>query len=124
MEIIKPTEFPEQASILFLDDDPNRARLFKSKFPWATIVETAQECIKELKKGDLDFLSADHDLGDTVFQNPADENSGSAVVRWIEENKPNIGQIIIHSYNASAAQAMRAALIRSGYDVVYLPFCV
>ena len=123
MEVVKPAEFPEQTSILFLDDDPNRRRLFKAKFPWATIVVTAQECIEELKK-DWNYASFDHDLGDTVFQNPAEENSGSAVVRWIEEHKPNIGQIIIHSYNASAAQAMRAALIRAEYDVVYLPFCV
>lgn len=121
--MINKIEFSEQTSILFLDDDPTRRKLFKSKFPWATIVETAQECIKELEK-DWDYASFDHDLGGIVFQDSREENSGSAVVRWIEEHKPNIGQIIIHSYNASAAQAMKAALIRSEYDVVYLPFCI
>jgi hypothetical protein len=123
MEIINKIEFPEQTSILFLDDDPNRARLFKSKFPWATIVTNAHDCIEELKK-DWNYFSSDHDLGGQILQNPSEENSGSAVVRWIEEHKPNIGQIIIHSYNASAAQAMKAALIRAEYDVVYLPFCI
>jgi len=64
----------------------------------------------------------DHDLSGIVFQDSREENSGSAVVRWIEEHKPNIGKIIIHSYNAPAAQSMKLALERSDYDVEYIPF--
>jgi hypothetical protein len=64
----------------------------------------------------------DHDLGGTIYQPWYEENSGSAVVRWILDNKPILGKIIVHSLNEPARKAMCQDLSNADYVVKSIPF--
>lgn len=64
----------------------------------------------------------DHDLGQKYMQESEDPGSGMEVVRYIERSLPEIEEIIIHSWNAPAANEMRSRLARQGYNVDYRPF--
>lgn len=100
--------------VLILEDSESRIKRFRSNIPSAIIVETAQECIDKLKEGDWELLFLDHDLGGEVYVDEQNTNTGSEVARWIENNQPKIGKIIIHSLNHDAALNMLSKL--SGYD--------
>ena len=108
--------------VLFLDDNPDRTKKFRSWFPSAETAETADEIIALLIKGDTDHLFLDHDLGGEVYVDPDLPNTGMAVVRWIEENKPSIEKIIIHSLNADRAVEMVVRLTLAGYQASRNPF--
>jgi DNA-binding response OmpR family regulator len=108
--------------ILFLDDDLTRCKRFLSQHPTATIANTAHEAIHALTTGDWDVVFLDHDLGGEVLVDPAQENTGSAVVRFLVAEKRPIGQIIIHSFNVVAAGRMEEDLRAVGYKVVRRPF--
>jgi hypothetical protein len=128
--------------IIILEDDDNRIEKFVSLFPSAQIVKTAKECIEILdrqvgarddapteqyarsNKGNkpCDLLMLDHDLSGEIYVDTNYPNTGSEVVRWIEENKPMIKEIIVHSYNHPAAMMMTETLISCGYDAKRIPF--
>lgn len=110
-------------AILFLDDDPTRCKIFRSSNPAAIIVNTAQECIDQLRRPETwREVHLDHDLGGMHYADPSQENTGSEVVRWILMNKPDVRAFIIHSFNQPAALAMRDALRNHGYYALYIPF--
>ena len=129
-------------NIIILEDDDNRIEKFVSLFPSAQIVKTAKECIEILdrevgaredapmeqlarsNKGNksCDLLMLDHDLGGKIYVDTNYQNTGSEVVRWIEKNKPEIKEIIVHSYNSSVVSTMMDALLKSGYNAQRIPF--
>lgn len=108
--------------ILFLDDDPYRQAFFRSKVPYATIVDNANDCIEQLKKQRWDEVFLDHDLGGEIYQDPNEKNSGSEVVRFIVDNGPIIGKIVVHSMNQPARNKMARDLIDAGYSTRAIPF--
>ncbi len=114
-------------NVLILEDSKERQKKFRSNLPFATIVETAEQCIQELQKATepWDYVFLDHDLGfvcnngETVelqHQNQNDTNTGSEVVRWLVKNRVGIKKIIIHSLNYDAAHEMFLKLSDAGYD--------
>ena len=107
---------------LFLDDCSNRCKSFRSNFPSATIVNDADSCIEQLKGQAWDQVFLDHDLGGTIYQDMNDKNSGSEVVRWIVENKPEVRLFVCHSLNSPARVSMITQLKNAGYDVGNIPF--
>lgn len=109
-------------SVLFLDDNPDRHRKFRSECPFADRVETAQECIDRLRINKYDVVFLDHDLGGQHFQDPNEANSGSGVVRWIARHKPTIGRVIVHSLNPGERRNMTMDLRRLGYNAQECPF--
>ena len=113
-------------NILFLDDDRLRITAFLRVFPFAQYVETAQDCIDKLADtGTLwDVVCLDHDLGGDIYVDPKHLNTGSEVVRWIQENRPEVGRFIVHSFNGGAAAEMCYDLQRSGYSAIRIPFNV
>lgn len=101
-------------NILFLDDDLNRCKKFKSNFPIAVITHTAVDCINELKNNpDIVFL--DHDL-EGVFCNSEDKNTGMEVVRFLCKNKVDV-KIVVHSMNYLAYPIMIEKLKNYGYEL-------
>jgi hypothetical protein len=58
----------------------------------------------------------DHDLGGEIYVDTNYSNTGSEVVRWIEKNKPDIKEIVVHSYNSSAV------LMSSNLDIMLREF--
>ena len=107
---------------LFLDDCPNRCKSFRSNFPSATIVNDADSCIEQLKSQAWDQVFLDHDLGGATYQDQSEKNSGSEVVRWILQNKPEVGLFICHSLNAPARENMFHSLKGAGFPVGKIPF--
>ncbi len=117
----KEEEVTNNMNVLFLDDDPNRIRNFRSVVPYATIVETAPDCIEQLNN-DWDVVFLDHDLGGEIFVDPKRKDTGSEVVRWIEANKPNIQRIIVHTCNHQVSYKMICDLTAAGYKAEDIPF--
>ena len=109
-------------SILFLDDDHHRIKQFRSKVPSATIVETAQDCIEQIKKQGWDMVFLDHDLGGEVYADSGREDTGMEVVRCIAENQPDIGTVVVHSGNEPARKEMVLKLRDAKYRVIDMPF--
>jgi type II secretory pathway component PulM len=110
--------------ILFLDDDPGRIRWLRSQAPSATCCETAEELIAALSEaqGSIERLFLDHDLGGEMYVNSDEPNTGMEVVRWLESHPKAIGTVVVHSLNATAAQAMIERLASAGYHAVHVPF--
>ncbi|MFA5344815.1 MAG: cyclic-phosphate processing receiver domain-containing protein [Candidatus Omnitrophota bacterium] len=115
-------------SILFLDDCPERTKVFRSAVPSAITVATAVDCINFLSDGEnlgwvkWDWVFLDHDLGGKEAANSADPDTGMEVVRWIIEHKPKIDKIIVHTLNKAAGQQMVSKLHDAGYWVLWVPF--
>lgn len=108
-------------NILFLDDDEQRQKKFRRHCPSATIVATAQECITQLEKSEWDAVFLDHDLGGETFVNSHREDCGMEVVRWLEENKQALDNIICHSLNPNARVTMVSRLTQAGYRTHNIP---
>ena len=113
---------PQGNNVLFLDDNPHRTKKFVSHYLWAKTVETSEDCIKELGINEYHVLFLDHDLGGEQFVDSGREDTGMEVVRWMVENKPNVGDVIVHSHNTPAGIEMVAKLEDAGYSAVYIPF--
>ena len=109
-------------NVLILEDSKSRQRDFRSNLPWATIVETAESCIKRLQKEDWDLVFLDHDLGGEIYVDATNTNTGSEVVRWICGNNPKIKKIVVHSLNDEAAYHMVVDLKMANYDAEAIPF--
>ncbi len=110
--------------ILFLDDDPDRARAFLGRHPEAVWVQSAGECIARLAES-WDQVHLDHDLGGEIFVDSSRDDCGMEVVRWLcsrpQEPLPNTW-FFVHSHNADAASLMVRNLLQHGYQAVYRPF--
>ena len=110
--------------ILTLDDDRSRQLKFflaekQGEEVWQ--VWNAADCIEALKDGKWSIVQLDHDL-EGIYQDPAEENTGSGVVRWIVENRPQVDKFIVHSYNERCAPGMVEDLLKAGYWAVWIPF--
>lgn len=114
--------------ILILEDDMRRIDTFGqhlcvNEFD-ITYVTTAEEAIRHLSEGEFGVVFLDHDLGGEVYVDPANENTGSGVVRWMLQNVETVHDpdIVIHSMNTPAAMAMEQDL-KTKYGFVYrIPF--
>lgn len=110
-------------TILVLDDDHNRLKVFKSQIPNGKQFETAEAVIAGIQGNTpIDVLFLDHDLGGETYVDSAEKNTGMEVVRWIVANKPVINQIIVHSHNHPAGVQMTTELTNAGYKTEYIPF--
>jgi hypothetical protein len=107
---------------LFLDDDAFRRHTFLQHVIDGTTVENVEQTIEALKKRQWPIVFLDHDLGGETFVDPEREDTGMAVVRWVVENRPKVGQFIIHSLNEPAAREMVRKLEDVGYNAFRMPF--
>ena len=112
--------------VLFLDDCPARQQWAADMFAIdheSTQPTTAASAIESLRTlGPFDAVYLDHDLGDEKYVDSARSDCGFEVVRWIIENRPAIGEIIVHTINVTAGNLMTTALKRSGYPARHHPF--
>ena len=72
-------------NVLFLDDNPVRSARFRQAVPHATMVETAKECIAQIRKEQWDWIFLDHDLGGEEFVDSDRKDTGMEVVRHLRE---------------------------------------
>lgn len=113
-------------NIVVLEDNIIRINKFKRELIGNNVVyfEHAIDCIEYLKKDEtIDLLFLDRDLNGT--QNNTDENdtdTGSTVVKYLVENKREIGHIIVHSLNSVENVNMFNDLSKAKYSVEKIPF--
>lgn len=92
---------PRRPTAIYLDDERPTPKGYKRCY-WP------DEVIKELKKGVIDLVSLDHDLGDDA------RGTGYDVLTWIEERvaldnyRPPL--LKVHSANPAARQRMEQAI--------------
>jgi len=95
------------AKILFLDDCEMRhdlVQLFHGEKHEIVPVWNVEDCITKLSAESWDVVSLDNDLGTGMRE-------GREVARWLEENPHYIPhQVLLHTNNYVAANAMRAAI--------------
>lgn len=98
--------------ILWLDDVREPAR---HGFVGATWAKTAEQAIRHLATGRVEFASLDHDLSEdaSIGRPKPDEKTGYTVVCWMEENGvwPRDG-VRVHSMNPAGKQKMQQAIGR------------
>ena len=114
--------------ILFLDDSQQRVNAALDHFAEEDIViaQSSWVAIEYLRLAEepWDLVMLDHDLGNHVFQNSLEVNTGMEVVRYIERIRPAIKKIVVHSWNPGAAKEMVQRLLKIGYPTTYEPFGV
>jgi CheY-like chemotaxis protein len=96
--------------ILFLDDDKGRHSYFRSLANSIGIipecVETVEECCAKIKTSYFDIISLDHDLSGEIYIDQSRKDCGMEVVRFLESNEIQQGEVICHSYNTKARYEM------------------
>ncbi len=115
---------PATMNILVLDDMEVRHRWFVNNLARFNAIlyqaRTAREAIELLKETTFDVMFLDHDLGDRVYVDSDDPNTGYQVAKYIRENDIECNRIIIHSLNKSGVDNMMALLP----NAEYIPFTV
>lgn len=104
-------------NVFVLEDDPERIEQFKERFVeqnligyFATNVEEAKKIVSSIE---CSYWFLDHDLGNQIFVDQKEEDTGSGFVRWCCENVSvfkNVNGIFIHSLNEPAAKSMHLTL--------------
>lgn len=108
--------------IFILEDNKWRIQAFKNKFPDSELIikQTASEAIELLSKDlNFDILFLDHDLGNQIFMNSEEENTGYQVAKFLQDKEIK-GEIIIHSMNYVGAKNIMSLLPKATYK----PFIV
>lgn len=113
--------------LLFLDDDPQRHKVFGDIVLGAvnhevdvTQVMNAKDAIQALTDNDFDLIFLDHDLGLQQMESSLVENSGYKVACFIEENFEESPPIVLHTMNTVGVQNMMRAL--RNHEVIVAPF--
>jgi len=107
--------------ILFLDDMQTRHDSFSRKYVGhnITFVKTAKDAINILKRDlNWDLICLDHDLGNRIFVNSNDENTGYQVAKYLEDKNLTC-KIIIHSCNPIGAKNMQRCLPNAIYRPIF-----
>jgi len=108
--------------ILILEDNDERIKKFKENLSLSdlVIVKEASHAIHKLQNESWDALFLDHDLGGKTYVSTNDENTGSAVARWLNQNGDKIPELVmIHSLNPPGQQNMKS-LLPSAYVLPFL----
>jgi CheY-like chemotaxis protein len=112
--------------VFVLEDDFERIEIIKNNFSKFADFTFAIDIWEAKEKFDFnikyDLIMLDHDLGNRVYVDPEEENTGSEFCRWIITKKPELPQIIIHSHNHGASEIMSGYLTKNGYKAIRIPF--
>lgn len=122
-------------NVLFLDDCPRRQAWAKEEFEvpgnYFAAAETAESATDWLAWAEpdnpdgpefFDVVYLDHDLDEVGGASGSGRNTGMEVVYWVIENKPKVGEFVVHSLNERMAKAMVVALKKAGYKAKYVSF--
>ena len=95
-----------------LEDNDQRITFFKRLFPLADYAKTVTEAKELLTKNKYDQLFLDHDLGDQVYVDSDEPETGYQVAKFImyESNHNRTASVIIHSLNWAGAQNIKSII--------------
>ena len=103
--------------IFCLEDNYDRHVLFRKKFPNDNIIFaiSAQEAINILAEDmSWDLICLDHDLGNEVYVDSDESNSGYQVAKFLATKNPKC-PIVIHSSNYWGAMKILSVLPHAEY---------
>ena len=112
-------------SVLVLEDAGYRKKCFRSRMPFSEIVDTVPECLEQLDGKHWDLLFLDHDLNQETYVDPAGDDCGSEVVRWLVTHRglADVDRIIVHTLNDDVQHQMVSDLAAAQYFVTMIPHC-
>ncbi len=117
----------DRISVLFVDDMPERHRLFRAKFSdtfdtaWA---KNFDEAVDRMCDRSFDVIFLDHDLSvESVMCDPNDcrEMTGSDIAKFLVDKRHMIERsalIIVHTLNPAGAENMVSILEGGGFGNV------
>ena len=103
--------------ILIVEDNQDRINQFEKILAGQelTIVKTAAEGKELVMKHKYDLIMLDHDLGDRVFVNSEDENTGYQVAKAICESQNKSTHIVVHSWNPEGVKNIMSLQLQTFY---------
>lgn len=111
--------------ILILEDDIIRIKKFNELFKYQEVymcqdIYAAKDVCKTFK---IDLMLLDHDLGNKIWVDSKEENTGYQFVKWLVDNNLQKQSLIyIHSMNFVGANRMLDYLKSNEYDGIWIPF--
>jgi CheY-like chemotaxis protein len=111
--------------ILILEDNPIRIEKFKQLFKNQElfISDNVKEALNICLIQNFQVMFLDHDLGDAIWVDSNEENTGYQFVKKIIENQLQKNALIyIHSSNPIGANKMLNFLLDNRYDGIWHPY--
>lgn len=110
--------------ILILEDNPIRQEKFKQLFRNQDLYLAID--IKQAKEhcnfNEFPIMFLDHDLGNQIWVDSNEENTGYQFVKWLIENQLHKNCLYyIHSMNSIGANKMLNLLLDNSYDGIWIP---
>lgn len=110
--------------ILFIDDSPERRKVFKSNSIGFIVdfAENADSAIELFSKNTYNLIYIDHDLEDSHYDNPTDQDKNGAYIakELLKNENNNNSTIIIHSLNENGRKNIKS-ILNSKYKYIYTP---
>jgi len=110
--------------ILLLEDNPVRQEKFKQLFKnqELIIVDNVLDAKDICRHNEIKVMFLDHDLGNAIWVNSNEENTGYQFVKWLVDNEFQKNTLIyIHSMNPIGANKMLNYLLDNKYDGIWIP---
>ena len=106
--------------ILIVEDDSERISTFMTLFKDHDVmaVNTARAAKDLVEKIKFDVIFLDHDLGNKVFVDSNDANTGMQVAKYIEGTCNMDSRFIVHSWNPEGARNIESYLKSMGCRLV------
>jgi hypothetical protein len=111
--------------ILILEDNPTRQEKFKTLFKNQDylIVDNILDAMRACKCNDFKVMLLDHDLGNQIWVDSNEANTGYSFVKWLIGNQLQKDSLIyIHSMNPIGANLMLNLLLDNGYGGIWIPY--
>lgn len=111
--VVHRIEVEKGASVLILEDLPDRQKIFREKLGGCHVVmvDSVVDAIAALKSPEFAVIFLDHDLDGRNGVPFDDPNCGSRVAEYLAANKPEpVVPIIIQSLNPAGAAHMKEIL--------------
>jgi len=110
--------------ILLLEDNSLRVEKFKQLFrnQELFVFDDIKEALNDCLGKEFPVMFLDHDLGNRIWVDSNEENTGYQFVKKLIENQLQKNALIyIHSMNPIGANKMLNLLLDNGYDGIWIP---
>lgn len=111
--------------ILILEDNPIRIEKFKELFrnQELFIFDNIKDAYEACLINEFKLFLLDHDLGNQIWVNSNEENTGYQFIKKIIENNLQKNSVYyIHSSNPIGANKMLNLLLDNNYDGIWYPY--
>jgi len=111
--------------IFILEDNQERIKFFKQLFKFQEVyfAETVKQAKNYCIKNEFSIMFLDHDLGNEIWVNSKEENTGYQFIKKLVDNKLQKNCLFyVHSSNPIGANKILNYLLDNNYDGIWLPW--